>query len=55
MKVAACCCTTRYSVVQQHAVQRGLFRVVAFVVDSGVIRRPLALPADGLYARLPKW
>ena len=36
------------------AVQRGLFRAMALVVDRGVIRRPLGLPADGLHARLPK-
>ena len=37
------------------AVQRGLFRAVAIVVDRGAIRRPLGLPANGLHARLPKW
>ncbi len=37
------------------AVQRGLLRAVALVVDRGAIRRPLGLPADGLHARLPKW
>ena len=36
------------------AVQRGLLRAVALVVDRGAIRRPLGLPADGLHARLPK-
>ena len=43
------------SVLLHQAVQRGLFRAVAFVVDRGAIRRPLGLPADGSHARLPKW
>ncbi len=42
-------------VLLHQAVQRGLFRAVALVVDRGAIRRPLGLPADGLHARLPKW
>ena len=42
-------------VLLHKAVQRGLFRAVAFVVDRGAVRRPLGLPADGLHARLPKW
>jgi len=37
------------------AVQRGLLRPVALVVDRGATRRPLGLPADGLHARLPRW
>ena len=41
-------------VLLYQAVQRGLFRAVALVVDWGAIRRPLGLPADGLHARLPK-
>ena len=41
-------------VLLHQAVQRGLFRAVAIVVDRGAIRRPLGLPADGLHARLPK-
>ena len=45
----------RRGVLLHKAVQRGLFRAVAFVVDRGAIRRPLGLPADGLHARLPKW
>ena len=47
MKLAACCC--------HQAVQRRLLRAVAFVVTRGAIGRPLGLPADGLYARLPMW
>jgi hypothetical protein len=43
------------SVLLHQAVQRGLFRAVAFAVDRGAIRRPLGLPADGSHARLPKW
>ena len=42
-------------VLLHQAVQRGLFRAMAFVVDRGAIRRPLGLAADGLHARLPKW
>ena len=37
------------------AVQRGLLRPAALVVDRGAIQRPLGLPVDGLYAGLPKW
>lgn len=43
------------SVLLHQAVQRGLLRAVALVMDPGAIRRPLGLPADGLHARLPKW
>ena len=32
------------------AVQRGLLRAVALVVQRGAVRRPLGLPADGLQA-----
>jgi hypothetical protein len=42
-------------VLLYQAVQRGLFRAVALVVDPGATRRPLRLPVDGLHARLPKW
>ena len=42
-------------VLQQAAVQQGLLRAVALVLNRGAIRRPLGLPADGLRARLPKW
>jgi hypothetical protein len=42
-------------VLPHQAVQRGLFRAVALLVDRSASRRPLGLPADGLYARLPKW
>jgi len=42
-------------VLLHQAVQRGLFRAVALVVDWGAIRRPLGLPAGGLHARLPRW
>ena len=42
-------------VLLHQAVQRGLLRAVALVVDRGAIRRPLGLPADGLHARLPRW
>jgi hypothetical protein len=45
----------RRGVLLHKAVQRGLFRAVAFAVDRGAIQRPLELPADGLHARLPKW
>ena len=37
------------------AVQRGLLRAMALVVQRGAIRRPLGLLADGLHARLPRW
>lgn len=47
MKLAACCCTRRCSVVCSGA--------VALVVDRGAIGRPHGLPADGLHARLPRW
>ena len=42
-------------VLLHQAVQRGLFRAVAIVVDRGAIRRTLGLPADGLHDGLPKW
>ena len=42
-------------VLLHQAVQRGLIRSMALVVDRGAIGRPLGLPADGLHARLPKW
>jgi len=42
-------------VLLHQAVQRGLFRAVALVVDRGAIRRPLGLLHRGLHARLPKW
>ena len=42
-------------VLLYQAVERGLFRAVAFVVDQGAIRRPLGLLYRGLHARLPKW
>ena len=42
-------------VLQYQAVQRGLFRAVALVVDRGAIRRPLGLLHRGLHAGLPKW
>jgi len=42
-------------VLLHQAVQRGLLRAVALVVNRGAIRRPLGLPADGLQVRLPKW
>ena len=45
----------RRGVLLHKAVQRGLFRAVAFVVDRGAIRRPLGLLCRGLHARLPKW
>ena len=43
------------SVLLHQAVQRGLFRAVALVVDMGAIWRSLGLPADGLHdgLRLP--
>ena len=42
-------------VLLHQAVQRGLFRAVAIVVDKGAIRRPLGLLHRGLHAGLPKW
>jgi hypothetical protein len=42
-------------VLLHQAVQRGLLRAVALVVDRGAIGRPLGLPADGLHATLPRW
>jgi hypothetical protein len=42
-------------VLLNQAVQRGLLRSVALVVERGAIGRPLGLPAYGLHARLPKW
>ena len=42
-------------VLLHQAVQRGLFRAMAFVVDRGAIRRPLRLLHRGLHAGLPKW
>ena len=42
-------------VLLHQAVQRGLFRAVALVVDRGAIRRWLGLLASGLHARLPRW
>ena len=41
-------------VLLHQAVQRGLFRAVAFVVDRSAIRRPLGLPASGLHKGLPR-
>ena len=41
-------------VLLHQAVQRGLFRAVAFAVDRGAIRRPLGLPASGLHKGLPR-
>jgi hypothetical protein len=40
-------------VLLHQAVQRGLFRAVALVVDRGAIGRPPGLPADGLHDGLP--
>ena len=37
------------------AVQRGLFRAVALVVDRSTIRRPPGLLHRGLHATVPKW
>jgi hypothetical protein len=45
----------KLAVLLHQAVQRGLLRAVALVVNRGAIGRPLGLPADGLHARLPKW
>jgi hypothetical protein len=42
-------------VLLHQAVQRGLFRAVALVVDRGAIGRPLGLPVDGLHDGLPRW
>ncbi len=41
-------------VLLQQAVQRGLLRTVALLVDRGAIRRLLGLPADGLHDGLPR-
>ena len=43
----------REAEIARRAVQRGLFRAVAIVVNRGAIRQPLGLPAKGLHARLP--
>jgi hypothetical protein len=40
-------------VLRHQAVQRGLLRSVALVVNRGAIQRPLGLPADGLHEGLP--
>ncbi len=37
------------------AVKRGPLGAVAFVVERGVIGRPLGLPVDGVHTRLPRW
>jgi hypothetical protein len=37
------------------AVQRGLLRSMALVMDRGAIGRPLRLPADSLHEGLPRW
>ena len=42
-------------VLLHQAVQRGLLRAVALVVDRGAIRHPLTLQASGLHAGLPRW
>ena len=42
-------------VLLHQAVQRGLFRAVALVVNRRAIGRPLGLPANDLHAGLPKW
>lgn len=41
-------------VLLQQAVQRGLLRAVAPVLNRGAVRRTLGLPADGLHARLQR-
>ena len=41
--------------LHHQAVQRGLVRAVAIVVDPGTIRLQLGLLASGLHARLPRW
>ena len=41
-------------VLLHQAVQRGLLRAAALVVDRGAVRRPLGLPANGLHTRLPR-
>jgi hypothetical protein len=43
------------SVLLHRALRCGLFRAVALEVERAAIRRPLALPADGLHARLTRW
>ena len=42
-------------VLLHQAVQRGLLRAVALVVNRCAIRRLLGLLHRGLHARLPKW
>ena len=37
------------------AVQSGLLRAVALVVDQGAIGSPLGLPVEGLHDGLPLW
>jgi hypothetical protein len=41
-------------VLLHQAVQRGLLRSVALVVDRGAIGRPLGLLSRGLHVRLPR-
>ena len=42
----------RSGVLLNHAVQGGLLPAVALVVNTGAIRRPLGLPANGLHVKL---
>jgi hypothetical protein len=42
-------------VLLQQAVQRGVLRAIALIVDRDAIRRPLGLPADGLDAWFARW
>ena len=42
-------------ILLHEAAQQGLLGPVALVVDTGVIRGPLGLPADALDASLPRW
>jgi hypothetical protein len=42
-------------VLLRQAVQRGLLRAMALVLERGAIGRLLGLPANGLHVELPWW
>ena len=55
LPVLASVCEMKVALWLDQAVQRGLLRAVAFVVNRGAIRCPLGLPVDGLHAWLTMW